>query len=142
MARRSFHRRHQTHPISELNVIPLIDLAFALLIIFMISTPLITKNERTVPLDLPVSTVAPPKKPDVRFVSITIIPGGYNVDGTVMTGGQLDARLRDFGRTANPPVFSIRADRNVPYQEVVTLLDLLSRNNLSKISLDTQSNTR
>ena len=139
---RSFRRHRPTHPISELNVIPLIDLAFALLIIFMISTPLITKNERTIPLDLPVSVQSPARKPDVRFVSVVIIPGGYNVDGAAMTGAQFDARLREYARTSNPPVFSIRADRNIPYQEVVTLLDLLSRNNLNKISLDTQANTR
>lgn len=141
MARR-FHRRQQSHPISELNVIPLIDLAFALLIIFMISTPLITKNETTIPVDLPVSVQAQARRPDVRFVSIVIVSGGYQVDGVTMTATQLDNHLRTFSADPNPPVFSIRADRNIPYQEVVNVLDLLSRNNLNKISLDTQSGGR
>ncbi len=136
---RTFRRPHASHPISELNVIPLIDLAFSLLIIFMISTPLITKNEQTIPVDLPVSVQSQTPRPDVKFVRIVIVPGGYNVDGTAMTSAQLDNYLHTFASVPNPPVFSIRADRNIPYQEVVTLLDLLSRNNLNKISLDTQS---
>ena len=139
---RSFRRRHAAHPISELNVIPLIDLAFALLIIFMISTPLITKNERTIPMDLPVSVQAQQRQPEQVFVSVAIVPGGYSVDGAGMSPAQLGARLREYAASSNPPVFSIRADRNIPYQEVVTLLDLLSRNGLNKISLDTQTGGR
>lgn len=123
-------------------MIPLIDLAFSLLIIFMISTPLIKNNERTIPVDLPVSVQSPAKKPDLRVVSVTIVPGGYNVEGKAMTSAQLELLLRGYAGSSNQPVFSIRADRNVPYQDVVTLLDLLSRNNLNKISLDTQSTSR
>jgi biopolymer transport protein ExbD len=136
---RSFHRRQMPHAIAELNVIPLIDLAFALLIIFMISTPLIKNNERTIPVDLPVSVQSPARQPNLRFISVVIVPGGYNVDGVAMGAAQFETLLRGYAGAANQPVFSIRADRNIPYQEVVTLLDLLSRNNLNKISLDTQS---
>ena len=139
---RTFHRPRANHAISELNVIPLIDLAFSLLIIFMISTPLIKNNERTIPVDLPVSVQSPARKPELRFVTVVIVPGGYNVDGTAMSAAQLERLLRGYTGSSNQPVFSIRADRNIPYQEVVTLLDLLSRNNLNKISLDTQSSTR
>jgi biopolymer transport protein TolR len=139
---RTFHRPRAHHAISELNVIPLIDLAFSLLIIFMISTPLIKNNENTIPVVLPVSVQSPPKKPDLRFVSVTIVPGGYNIDGAAMSAAQFETLLRGYAGSSNQPVFSIRADRNIPYQEVVTLLDLLSRNNLSKISLDTQSTNR
>ena len=41
---RSFRRQHTRHPISELNVTNLIDVAFTLLIIFMIATPLIQEE--------------------------------------------------------------------------------------------------
>ncbi|MGY8694589.1 MAG: ExbD/TolR family protein, partial [Verrucomicrobiia bacterium] len=49
---RSFHRKRPLEPNSELNVTALIDLGFALLIIFMISTPLIEK-EQMLEMDLP-----------------------------------------------------------------------------------------
>ena len=136
---RSFHRRQQLPPIAELNVIPLIDLAFSLLIIFMISTPLIEKNERTIPIDLPVSSEAKTRQTNQRFVSITISQGSYNVDGRTMTRDQLESLLRSYVGSANPPVFSLRQDRNAPWQEMVTVLDLLTRNNLSKISFDTRA---
>lgn len=136
---RSFRRRQPIHPIAELNVIPLIDLAFSLLIIFMISTPLINKDEQTIPVQLPVSTDASVQNTQDRFVSITIVNGGYQVDGQRLALAELDQRLQGYTLSANPPVFSIRADKNIPYQEVVTVFDLLARHNLTKISLDTEA---
>ena len=135
---RSFHRRRTLVPLADINVTNLIDLGFTLLIIFMISTPLI-QNERSIPVDLPVSTEAASRSRDVRFVEVVIVDAGYNVDGTIMNRSQLESHMRSFTGSRNPPVFSIRANRNIAYQEVVTVLDLLKRNNLTKISLDTQS---
>ena len=126
------------HAIAELNVIPLIDLAFALLIIFMISTPLINKDEQTIPVQLPISSDASQQNTADRFVSITIVNGGYQVDGQRLDLGQLDQRLHGYTVSPNPPIFSIRADRNIAYQEVVTVFDLLARHKLTKISLDTE----
>lgn len=125
-------------PLSELNVTSLIDLGFSLLIIFMISTPLI-ENERAIPVDLPDSSESVSRNTDLRFVDITIIPGGYNVDGVALSSAQLEAQLKGYTLSGNPPVISVRADRAIAYQEVVTLLDLLKQNNLTKINLDTQS---
>jgi biopolymer transport protein ExbD len=135
---RSFHRRRTLAPLADINVTNLIDLGFTLLIIFMISTPLI-QNERTIPVDLPVSTEAASRSPELRFIDVVIEPSGYNVDGVMMDRAQLESHMRSFTGSRNPPVFSIRANRNIAYQEVVTVLDLLKRNNLTKISLDTQS---
>jgi biopolymer transport protein ExbD len=134
---RSFHRRRSLAPLSELNVTSLIDLGFSLLIIFMISTPLI-ENERSIPVDLPVSEESASRDPEQRFVDVLIVPEGYQLDGALVNREQLEANLRAFAVSANPPVISIRADRSIQYQEVVTVLDLLKRNKLSKISLDTQ----
>lgn len=135
---RSFHRRRSLAPLSELNVTSLIDLGFSLLIIFMISTPLI-ENERSIPVDLPVSEESAARDPELRFVDVLIVPNGYQLDGALVNREQLEANLRAYAVSANPPVISIRADRSIQYQEVVTVLDLLKRNKLSKISLDTQA---
>ena len=134
---RSFHRPKRLTALSELNVTALIDLGFALLIIFMISTPLI-EQERTLPVELPVSTDADSKNQDALFREIIVVPGGYSLDGIRMNQVQLETHLQVFSLSTRPPVISIKADRNIAYQEVVTLLDLLKRNDLSKISLDTQ----
>jgi biopolymer transport protein ExbD len=134
---RSFHRPKRLTALSELNVTALIDLGFALLIIFMISTPLI-EQERTLPVELPISTDADSKNQDILFREIVVIPGGYRLDGVQMNQAQLETQLQLFSLSTRPPVISIKADRNIAYQEVITLLDLLKRNDLSKISLDTQ----
>jgi biopolymer transport protein ExbD len=134
---RSFHRPKRLTALSELNVTALIDLGFALLIIFMISTPLI-EQERTLPVELPISTDADSKNLDVLFREIVVLPGGYQLDGVQMNQVQLEQQLRLFSLSTQPPVISIKADRNIAYQEVVSLLDLLKKNELSKISLDTQ----
>jgi len=134
---RSFHRPQKLTALSELNVTALIDLGFALLIIFMISTPLI-EQERTLPIELPVTTDADSKNMDILFREITVIPGGFVLDGVEMNRDKLETQLRLFSLAVQPPVISIKADRNIAYQEVVSLLDLLKRNDLSKISLDTQ----
>ncbi|MEZ5278603.1 MAG: biopolymer transporter ExbD [Opitutaceae bacterium] len=138
---RSFHRKQRLTALSELNVTSLIDLGFALLIIFMISTPLI-KQEETLPVDLPVTTNADAKNQDILFREITVLPGGYLFDGTRVNQAQLETQLQLLSLSTRPPVISIKADRNIAYQEVVTLLDLLKRNKLSKISLDTQPQAR
>ena len=134
---RSFHRAKRLTALSELNVTALIDLGFALLIIFMISTPLI-EQERTLPVELPISTDADSKNLDVLFREIVVVPGGYQLDGVQMNQVQLEQQLQLFSLSTRPPVISIKADRNIAYQEVVSLLDLLKKNELSKISLDTQ----
>ena len=87
---RSFHRRRSLAPLSELNVTSLIDLGFSLLIIFMISTPLI-ENERSIPVDLPVSEESASRDPEMRFVDVLIVPEGYQLDGALVNREQLEA---------------------------------------------------
>jgi biopolymer transport protein ExbD len=133
---RSFKRNPQLSAIAEPNVTPLIDLAFSLLIIFMITTPLL---EQTIPLDLPTQQASQPaSQQETRFEHIYIKgPGVYVWKETEMNRTQMNSALADIARQVEPPILHIRADRTIPYQEVVTLLDLIGRNNLSKISLDT-----
>lgn len=133
---RSFKRNPQLSAISEPNVTPLIDLAFSLLIIFMITTPLL---EQTIPLNLPTQAGLPSPGPEeLRHEGITITgPRQYHFKGDTLTYDQLNNALRLLSAQVNPPILHIRAEGALSYQEVVTLLDLISRNNLSKISLDT-----
>src|SRR5690625_4346193 len=133
---RSFKRNPQLSAIAEPNITPLIDLAFSLLIIFMITTPLL---EQTIPIDLPSQTPASSAAEDERRheqISITG-PGEYYWDEQHLSRDELVPMLRELGRQLNPPILHIRADRQLPYQEIVTLMDLLGQNNLTEISLDT-----
>jgi len=139
---RTFRRPRQSHPIADLNVTNLIDLGFTLLIIFMIATPLINQ-EQTIPVNLPVESKNTQIKADkdTKFVTITIdLKGAYYLDKAPIPFSRLSENLKDYGRQPKPPVIRIRADGKVPYEKVITLVDELKKNNLSKISFDTQTN--
>jgi biopolymer transport protein ExbD len=144
---RTFRSKRQMHALSELNVTNLLDLAFVLLIIFMIATPLITQ-EQTLPVNLPVESVKPQTPPprDTKFVAVTVRANGtYVIDADAarpLTARDLPAGLRALAAASSggdEPVIRIRADANVPYQLVITLMDELKKVKLDKVSFDTQA---
>lgn len=133
---RNFHRKDRLSALTEINVTPLIDLAFALLIIFMVTTPLL---EQTIDVNLPVETSRPQSESKEAFQTITIDRAGkYYWSDQDVTLQQLGDLLDTAAMDADPPVLSIRADAEIPYQKVVTVLDMIKQRKLSKISLDTK----
>ena len=133
---RSFHRKQRLEANSELNVTALIDLGFALLIIFMIATPLIEK-EQIMEVDLPVASDSVADIPP-DTVDIIVLPGGYRVDGNLIGEAALNEELAQYAAMSKTPVLSIRADADTSYQNVVRLLDLLKQHKLSRINLVTR----
>lgn len=133
---RKFHRKDRLSALTEINVTPLIDLAFALLIIFMITTPLL---EQTIEVDLPVESVSSQPEEREDFQSISINAGGlYYWGDEQVSPQQLADRLDLMAIDPAPPVLSIRADATLQYQKVITVIDMIKQRNLSKISLDTK----
>ena len=138
---RTFRRPRQSHPISELNVTNLIDLAFTLLIIFMIATPLI-QQEQTIPVNLPVESTRTQQKPppDTEFQSVSIDrSGSYYVGSKRVSFAELSSTLAAYAAKPKPPVIRIRADLTLQWQQVVRLMDEIKKQNLTKITFDTQS---
>ena len=138
---RTFRRPRSSHPISELNVTNLIDVAFTLLIIFMIATPLI-QQEQTIPVNLPTESVKTQAKPpaDLEFQAIAIDrTGNYYVGTRRVSFAELSSNLAGMAAKANPPVIRIRADLTLQWQQVVRLMDEIKKHNLTKITFDTQS---
>jgi biopolymer transport protein ExbD len=137
---RTFRQRRQMHAVAELNVTNLLDLAFVLLIIFMIATPLITA-EQTIPINLP-SESPSQQKPDkdVTFQTISIDPrGAYFFGEKPVTLSELQAKLRQLTPEKDKTVIKIRADLTLQWQQVVTLMDELKKADLTKISFVTQA---
>jgi len=116
----------------EINVTPFIDVILVLLIIFMVAAPLSTVD---LPIDLPTSSATPQKKPDKpTYVSIksdlTLAIGEDAVKRTNLVSS-LDA-LADMGKDRY--VF-LRADRAVPYGELMGVMEILRAGGYSKIKL-------
>ncbi|MCX6938249.1 MAG: biopolymer transporter ExbD [Verrucomicrobia bacterium] len=146
---RTFRRHRQMHALSELNVTNLLDLAFVLLIIFMIATPLINQ-EQTLPVNLPVESMSEQSQPDkdTKFVAVTVKANGtYLIDSDgnrPLSPRELPGRLQAIAASAgakNAPVIRIRADASVPYQNIITLMDELKKARLGRVSFDTQVKT-
>lgn len=133
---RNFHRKDRLSALTEINVTPLIDLAFALLIIFMVTTPLL---EQAIDVNLPAETAKTQPESRETFQTITIDRNGnYFWSDQDVTLEQLGDLLDTLAMDAAPPVLSIRADASLPYQRIITVLDMVKQRNLSKISLDTK----
>lgn len=134
---RTFHRKERLGALSEINVTPLIDLAFALLIIFMITAPLL---EQSIEVELPLeSPDAQPPSEETRFQTVSIDKvGDYYWGDQPVSLEQLSGLLGNFAAQPDPPVLNIRADRNLPYQRVISLIDIIKENKITNISLDTK----
>jgi biopolymer transport protein ExbD len=135
---RSFRRSNRREAISEIDITPLIDLAFSLLIIFMISTPLL---EQTIQIDLPSEAVRPQKpltKEDVVAISIDENNQVFWKKNNVSIP-QLDDLLAEAALDSNQPIIHLRADGRLPYQSVIDVLDLIKKHHLNKLNLDTRA---
>ena len=129
---RRFSQRSALVTLSEINITPLLDLAFVLLIIFVITTPLL---EQGLPLQLPSGGI--PDKPlvrsDIRVVEISA-QGVYMLERRLMKLDALEAQLvQDF--KANPNlVVHIRADENTRWKDIGAVLDRCQRHGIRRIS--------
>ncbi|QOZ25359.1 TonB system transport protein ExbD [Bradyrhizobium sp. CCBAU 51753] len=118
----------------EINVTPFIDVMLVLLIIFMVAAPLSTVD---LPIDLPTSSSTPQKKPDKpTYLSIkpdlTLAIGENAVKRTDLINS-LDA-MPDMGRDK---YLFLRADRVVPYGELMGVMELLRAGGYTKVKLVT-----
>jgi biopolymer transport protein ExbD len=119
----------ETH---DINVTPFIDVMLVLLIIFMIAAPLSTVD---LPVDLPSSTAIPQKKPDkptyVTIKSDLAVAIGETPVKRVDLVRSLDAMADE---SKDRRIF-LRADRGVPYGELMDVLERLRIGGYSKIAL-------
>ena len=122
-----------------LSLTPLIDVVFLLLIFFLVTSKF-DEEERRLPIELPVATNATPMTQKPREVTIDIDrEGNFFVNGNRQSIEQVEATLRRAVAT-NPTnqAVVIRADATVPFQPVVTVMDLCNRTGVSDYSVTTK----
>ncbi|MEI6565564.1 MAG: biopolymer transporter ExbD [Verrucomicrobiota bacterium] len=132
---RRFSQRSSLVTLSEINITPLLDLAFVLLIIFVITTPLLEQG-----LNLKLSQGGAQDKPiakeDIRTVEISP-QGGYMLDRRQVTLVQLEGMLvAEFKRNPNLVVY-IRADEQGRNKDLYAVFDRCQRNGINRYSLRT-----
>jgi len=129
---RRFSQRSHLVTLSEINITPLLDLAFVLLIIFVITTPLL---EQSINLKLPRGG-QPDQRVDKRNVRTVEISntGVYALDKERVSLDSLTARISQEARTNPDLVVYVRADKDSRYELFAALADVCQRNGI-KISL-------
>jgi biopolymer transport protein ExbD len=137
---RRYSQRNTLSTLSEINITPLLDLAFVLLIIFIITTPLL---ENSVSLAIPSSGAAnaPVDPSKVQTVSINRTEA-LKFNNEPVDAETLSTRLVAL-KAANPEVaVVIRPDRELPVQKLVSVMDLLQRAQITKVGIATKAETR
>jgi biopolymer transport protein ExbD len=131
-----FSQRSHLVTLSEINITPLLDLAFVLLIIFVITTPLLTQSME---LKLPVGgrPDRPINKSDIRTVEISQ-QGYYSLDSHRMSLDQLVSALVAANRENPNTVVHIRADENGKNKDLYAVIDRCQRNGITRFSLRTE----
>jgi biopolymer transport protein TolR len=138
---RTFRTKRQTHPIAELNVTNLIDLGFMLLIIFMLTTSA-SKQEQTIPVNLPIESRSAQKKSDAnKYVVVTVKSDGFYVDAdpVALTVRQLRQKLQEYTPNAKKTVIRLRGDSGVHFDKIVQVMDELKKADLLQFTIDTQT---
>lgn len=134
---RRYSQRQNLSTLSEINITPLLDLAFVLLIIFMITTPLL---ENSVTLAIPSSQAAnaaiDPSK--VQTISIDRLEA-VKFNNEPVDAAALAAKLTA-AKTANPDVaVVIRPDRELPVQKLIGLMDAVQRAQIVRVGIATKT---
>jgi biopolymer transport protein ExbD len=137
---RRYSQRQSLSTLSEINVTPLLDLAFVLLIIFMITTPLL---ESSMNLVIPSSGAANPsiKPAEVQTVSIDRTDT-IRFNNQVVDLEALAAQLAQLKQTNPDVAIVIRPDRELPVQKLITLMDTLRRAQITKVGIATKAETK
>ena len=122
-------------PYDEINVVPMLDLSYVLLVIFIIMT---TASVQGIKVNLPKASAAPSlAKPQTKAITIRD-DGQVFLDTYPVTLQELEDRLRQL-KAVNPsfPVV-IKGDAKVHYEKVVDVLDLMGRLDITQLGLVTQ----
>ena len=128
-----FSDRHQLATLSELNVTPLLDLAFVLLIIFMITTPLMEKSSSLiVPTTKGAEGAVEPSQ--VETISIDK-DANVSLNQTPLTLETLEPALEELKNSKPGLAVVIRAHKELSVQKLVDVMDTLKRVGITKIGV-------
>lgn len=127
--------RSQHSSLNELNITPLLDLVFVLLVIFIITTPQMMNN-----LEMTLPSGNPPKTKDKPKINhITIEENGNTfLNDELVTMPVLRERLQAIQQEQPDPSVVVKGADNVDYQHMINVLDILQQLNITKVGLATQ----
>lgn len=122
----------QDEIMSEINVVPLVDVILVVLIIFMVTAPMIMKP--SINVNLPKAASGEATTPSKLNITISN-DGKLNLDGEIVEDAQVQAKaLAEVGK--NPDIQAIiAADKDVPHGRVVSVLDIVKGAGVKKFAI-------
>ena len=138
---RAHHRRTNNRLMNEINVVPYIDVMLVLLVIFMVTAPLMNPGK----IDLPsVSQSLPPPVAPLEVIikkDTTLAMRDHSNGGqeSRVTRAELILILKARQREHADQAVVISADKNVRYEEVTNVMDVLQQQHIQKVGLLTQA---
>jgi biopolymer transport protein ExbD len=123
--------------LTELNITPLLDLVFVLLVIFIITTPQMMNNLQ---MNLPSGKPPPPKKEKPKINRIVVDAKGQTfLNDQAVTVAQLRDDLRQL-KSDNPDLrVVVKGSDDVDYQNMINVLDVLQQLDITKVGLATEA---
>src|SRR5450432_2131091 len=130
--------RSQHGSLNELNITPLLDLVFVLLVIFIITTPQMMNN---LEMNLPSGKPPPPKKEKTRINNIVVDAQGQTfLNDAPVTIPTLKSDLQQL-KSDNPDLsVVVKGADDVDYQNMIAVLDVLRQLDITKVGLATEAN--
>ena len=121
--------------ISDINMTPLMDLTFILLITFIITFPLI---EQGIAINLPKGKATDMMEPKTRSISLNLDQQLY-LDDVPVSKGELSAAMGDIGLNEPDTTIYVRADHKLDYGAVVDVMRVLNDAGISRMALVTEA---
>lgn len=137
--KREHRRAHRSHhsSLSELNITPLLDLVFVLLVIFIISTPQLSNS---LDLSLPSGQRSPANDPKPKINTVVVTEAGtVQLNQQPMTLAQLKATLQQMKAAEPDTAVVVRGGDEVDYQRVIDVLDIFHQLQITKVGLATET---
>jgi len=126
-------RGRRQRALAEINVTPLVDVMLVLLIISMLAAPML---ERGIPLELPATETAK----DIEQAQVVVSldrDGRIRINDRPVHPDLLEDRMRALARTRPSETVFLRADRLIPYGEVLFLMDHIRKAGVTRVALVT-----
>ena len=121
--------------ISDINMTPLMDLTFILLITFIITFPLI---EQGIAINLPKGSADDMMDPQTRSISLNIDRQLF-LDNVKVSPEELVSAMREVSASDPNTTIYVRADRDLPYGEVVDIMKILHDASITRMALVTEA---
>jgi biopolymer transport protein TolR len=124
-------------PVSEPNIVPLIDVLLVLIIIFMVTTP---KVPAGLPTLIPQSPQSKPERPDPRTIVVQVLQGGKLLINREQTDwNTLGTRLADIFKDRAGKVAFVKGADEVPFDQVARAIDIMRGAGIDHVGLITPS---